>query len=167
MTIENKISTIKKAVVAAAEKIALKESMPSPKQEHYERVFELYRQLKNINPNALENLIVVSAKAKELKNETGENLYSLFETEWENEELNLKNKLVKKITAIEKQDLTTEKYKQEIMVETNKLFDEISKLIENNSKIQEAFSGKKNLLQKNIEFKKSTLSNLLMNLEAE
>lgn len=102
---------------------------------------------------------------KELKDKTGENLFNLFETEWENAELIHKNNLVKNITAIKKQDLTPENYKQKIMDETNKYFDEIANQIKNNSKIQDAFSGENKLLQKNIDFKKSVLSNLLLNFE--
>src|SRR5467141_1911924 len=102
MSIEKPISTIRKAVQGSAEKVAAKEFLDEPEQRHYDKIFNVYRFLRQFEPEKIERIIKIAAKEKELKDEMGIELYKVFNQVWEQLIQGYENKIdeaVKQITA--------------------------------------------------------------------
>jgi hypothetical protein len=145
MSIENPISTTRKAIEMSAERIA----DPTldgikPKDKHYDEVFNKFRELKDSNPELLEKLIITLAKDKDLKNEMGSDLYSWFQVIWIEVNSRHAYKIRNTIKKMQLENIADpEKSKQNFITSINEIVAEMSKEIKIDPVIIHSFTTEK------------------------
>ena len=152
MTIEKPISTIRKAVHGAAEEMAVKEFLDKPQARHYERVFNVFKKIRDASPEMAEKLITINARAKEVKDELGPELDETFRMVYDEVEEKFKPKMVEAMEQIKKQNLNDKEYKKELVNLTARVFERMGSEVKKDPRITSAFSGKEELLDKTIKF---------------
>jgi hypothetical protein len=149
MTIEKPISTIRKAIKGSAELEAEKEGRKRPKKRHFREAFQFFRFLKMIDPKMYEGSLELMAKAKDLKDEMGEDLYKTFTSVLEEITSKIREKVKKEYEQIkEKGPLSSE----EILELNKKIIIISNEEMKNDSRLISAFLGKEELLNKTIDF---------------
>ena len=164
MSIENPISTIRKAVKGSAERLADSEGERKPKSEHYDKIFEKFRNLKKTNPEILEELIIASAKDKELKDELGMDLDSTFQMIWVKVNTRYAYRIRHLVQdTIKDEDPITEESKQKLASSINGIIDEISIEVRRDPLVVNSFTTEKerNLLNKVIAHTKASIQKLM------
>lgn len=164
MTIENPISTIKKAVRGSAEHLAMNRNAKKVKPEHYKEVFNFFRELKESNPEKLEKLIILLAEDKELKDELGPDLDSIFQIVW----IEVNSRYAYKISTVIKQlkeekEPDSEESNQKFVNSINEILNEMAIEIKKDPLVTHSFISKneKNLLDKAITRTKKSIFELI------
>lgn len=161
MPIEKPISTIRKAVQGAAEEMASKESIQTPQAKHYDKVFLVFKTLRNINPKALEKLIIASAEGKELKDKLGNNLMVEFETISSEIFGKHKKNIADEIKKIKVESPSAENF-EKIRSLVNNSFTELGNEIKHDPRLLHLFAGKEDLLDEAVNFVRLKLPDLLI-----
>lgn len=167
MTIENSISTIRKAIKGSAEGLASRESLEKPEQRHYDHIFNLYKQLRELNPPMLEKVIMIAAKSKDLKEESGPEIGKVFNQVWNEISDGYEDRLEMAVYAGEDdktQKLSPEIFRQKMYDLMEKFFKEKIIQLKNDPSIVSAFIGKEELLNKYIDLTTSTFLDYLKTL---
>jgi DNA-binding ferritin-like protein (Dps family) len=161
MTIENPISTTRKAVKGIAESIAEREFFKKPEPQHFQAAFDSLRRFQELGQEALEKFVLAAAEGKEIKDALGEERHSLF------------SQLMKEKTALHSADLTSSIEK--IMSESESLEEANIKIpemllrastqivdeIRHDSRIISAFAGEDALLERVSKFSINSISELM------
>ncbi|MBP6025454.1 hypothetical protein [Ferruginibacter sp.] len=161
MSLENPISTIRKAVQGAAEELASKELLQKAESNHYDKVFLIFKTLRNINPKTLEKVIIASAKGKELKDKLSKELFAEFESVAFEISADYKKKITAQVEKIENDSSCQNKYEQVTAV-TKNIFTDMAYEIKNDPRLLTAFAGKEDLLDEAVNFVHSDLPELLV-----
>lgn len=162
MAIEKPISTIRKAVHGAAEELAAKEFLQKPEPKHYDKVFLIFKTLRNINSKTLEKVIVASVKGKALKDKLGEKLMTDFERVAFEISAYYKRKINAEIEKIEK-DSSCKNKSERITISAKNIFEEMAYKIKKDPRLLSSFAGKEDMLDEAVNFLKSNLSELIVN----
>lgn len=165
MTIENPISTIRKAVKGSAERLAENSNAKKVKPEHYKEVLGLFRRLKDTNPEILEKLIIASAKDKELKDELGSDFDSIFQQVWIEVNSRYSYRIRHAVKQMkEEKELDAEEAKKRFVNSINEITNEMSIEMRKDPLITHSFMSEKEkgLLNKAITVTTTTISELLV-----
>ena|ERR1035437_2150892 len=162
MTIENPISTIRKAVKGTAEQNAAAELIEFPEQKHYEEAFLYYKYLKLFEPEMYEKMISIGAKDKELKDEMGAELLNVFTQVLEEITSKNENKMAASVEQLKEANKNSPEILNQKILKLNKIL-----ILENdgelrkNSRLISAFSAREDLLNRAIDFTSSSMLDLL------
>lgn len=152
MVIENPTSTIRKAIHGKAENLASVEFLEKPEERHFQEAFAIYRFLKYMEPERLEELIKISAKRKELKDQIGIKSYKTFNTVWDQLLQGYENKIDK---AVKQSNETKGLSKKELIEEVKNLYNRFLKergeQFKEDPRIKTIFQEKEELLNECVE----------------
>jgi hypothetical protein len=164
MSLEQPYSTIKKAVEGSANEMARSELLEKPEARHYDKVFQLLKQLRDFDSSLLENIIIISARGKNLAEKLGPGL----EKEFREVVDELNENIEKKAKLGIKQIKSTIKDPKSIIDEKNKfalrLIEELILQLKTDLRIVSAFDGKELLLEEATAFMQDSLTLILNNL---
>jgi len=164
MSIENPISTIRRAIKGTAERLAESEGKRKPKSKHYEEVFENYRKIQKTNPEMLEKLIIASAKDKELKDELGPDLDAAFQIVWVKVYTRFAYRIRHTIQDIIKdENPLSEESKQKLANSINEIINDMSLEIKKDPLVAHSFLTEKEkvLLNKAIAYTRTSIMKLI------
>ena len=159
MTIEKPISTIRKAIKGSAEQIASTEFFEEPEERHYKEIFDFFRTLKMYQPEMYEKMITIGAKGKELSDEMGKDLHKILSQVLGEISARDKDKMKEAVAQLEK-SLSPEELDKKIIELKERYLNAMGKELINEPRLKSAFTGKEELLEKVIDFLKSTMSEL-------
>lgn len=152
MDIEKPFSIIRKAIQATAEQAALDDLMDKPEKEHYNIAFNIFKLMKRLSPQMFEQLLMTSAKSKDLKDEMGIESYKIFNRIWKDLTKGFKNILNEAINQYrQEKQLSPEELKKITMEFSEIFFKEKGKELKVNPKIVSHFQGREDLLDRSIE----------------
>ena len=162
MALEKPFSTIRKAIEGGAEKQAEKEFLENPEHRHYKAAFAYYKTVRALAPEKVELLIEAAAKAKDLKDEMGNELYKIS-----NQVLNdlmdgsekQFNEAVDQIK--DSKLLTSEEFHNEILKLNIRFLNVKINEFKKDAQIISVYEGKGELLNKFIELINSSTLNIL------
>lgn len=161
MSLEKRISTIRKALHSSAEEKALGEFKDSPEKKHYDETINFFRYLKDFEPEKFELVVKIGAEGKELKDEMGLEKYKIFMDSWDNICSRDDAKLKVAGYQIEKSDMPLKVKQEENIKLTERFYDQKSEEIRRDQNIINTFEGKEDLLNRAILFTVSTALKML------
>jgi hypothetical protein len=168
MNIEKPISTIRKAVKSSAEEQALNENIDKPEKRHYDETFKFLKIMKTINPEMFEKDIILLAKGKELKDESGIESYKVFRQVWKeltdinevNEQVNMWNKFRENQSLPE---LPQSEQKRGYIILAEDFLKSKGEELKKDPRITNKFSGKEDILNRCVDHAISATLNFIEN----
>lgn len=142
-------NTIRKAIIGTAEEKALQELLDAPEQRHIDEVLDFYRLAHSVDPKFLSQLIVVTAKIKDIKDELGHELYALYSQVWEELVISMKTDIADAMAGVNHPAKNSKKQRASVI---KNYFDEKAEELKKNPRILSDFSGKEALLDKMISY---------------
>ena len=157
MSIENSIGTIKKAVEEKAFMDASDEGHEKANAEHYKKVFEEFKAIKELDPEKLEKFIGALSTIRDMKIELGQELGQLFSVISNKIMEKKKEKIhaaIDKIVREEPSGYTQLEKISAVMLHEAEFADEE---IKDDPEIIAAFAGKETLLNKALSLKEASV----------
>lgn len=164
MSLENPISTIKKAIRGKAEEMASKEYLDKPEQRHLDKVLGIYKSLRNNPKENFEKQVKYDVERKILKDQMGIEAHKTFNKIWE-DLLYGPNGLKYKLHIAMNQIFGDRKRTvPEVMTNIADFYERFFKIegefLKMNPSIAAAFLGKEDILNKKIELEVNEFMNI-------
>ena len=140
--------------IESAEGKALQEGFIKPEKKHYDYVFNLYKELKLLNPKILETVINVASKNREIKIESDSQSEKVFNHVWNEITKGYQDNIENAIYAGEKdktKKISPETFRQKMHVLLEKYFKEKVIELKKDPRIVFKFEKKKDILDKYID----------------
>jgi hypothetical protein len=152
MSIENPISTIRKAVKELAERKASAEFLNEPEQRHYKDALTSYKMWRMMDPGSLQIGIKINALEHDYKRKMGPELFKAFDSAWidatKNAEAELENA---EMQIKETKDLTDDELTLELEKIEDRFLTKKSEEVKNDERLVNLFLENKELLNEAID----------------
>jgi len=162
MSIEKKISTVRKAIKGTAEADAEREGLMSPEGRHFKSAFNFYRFIKLVDPKTYEFMVSTAAKLNDLKTEMGPDLSRILGNAIERITGKDENKVEQQFRQLERTRKMTQEEEEEEILKLNINFTrEKDEEIKKDTELLLAFSGKEELLNQAVSYISESMIKLL------
>jgi len=158
MSIEKRFSTTKKAIQGRAEKKSEEGYLFKPQQRHYDESFDFYKKMKIKRPERMEELIKMYSGRKDLKDQMGNELFTLLNRKWQDLTREFDIEMVKETADFfekyfQKNQYLPRKEFEEKMEELSKnLLGVKAETLKRDPDIASSFTGKEDILNQALDF---------------